>query len=117
MKHKNIYYINIKPYKYDYHINHMIQIFIKSECYRSLCKLYKFNMNQKEHTKKINKFVENYEFIYQKKSVSENKIDKLLTKNLLFHIQKFLNIHLRKPKNKTRKHQQKKKNKSLKINK
>lgn len=116
MKHKNIYYINIKPYKYDYDMENMIRIFINSECYKSLCDTYQFKINKKAHISKINKFIKNYNFVTNKRSEKDQKLDKILTKNLLFHIQKFLNIHLKKPKNKTRKYQKKKKNKSIKNN-
>ena len=117
MKHKNIYYINIKPYYNDYDTNILIDKFINSNCYNLLCKKYNYQLNKQKDIRKIKKYVNSYNYIKNDKPASEEKIDKRLSKHLLFHIQKFLNLYLKKPKKKSRKQKKTKHNKTRKNNK
>ena len=116
MKHKNIYYINIKPYYNDYDTNKLVGKFINSNCYNLLCKDYHYDKNKTTNVTKINKFINTYNYAKIKKKPGEDKLDKKLSKHLLFHIQKFLKLHLKKSK-KTRKRQKNKHNKSKKNDK
>ncbi len=117
MKHKNIYYINIKPYYYDYNNEFLINKFMTSNCYSSICKDYNYEKNNERNNNKINKYINTYNYVKTPKTLIDEKTDKILSKHLLYHIQKFLNLYLKKTKRKTRKIQKKKKNKSAKNNK
>ena len=115
MKHKNIYYINIKPYYNDYNTNSLVNKFINSNCYDLLCKNYHYEKNIIKDSNKINNFIKSYNYVKTNKLPEEVKLDKKLSKHLVFHIQKFLKLHLKKSK-KTRKRQKNKHNKSKKNN-
>lgn len=117
MKHKNIYYINIKPYYSDYDTSSLVNRFINSNCYNLLCKNYFYETNRIKDTKKITKFIGSYNYIKTEKSSTENILDKKLSKQLIFHIQKFLKLYLKKPKKKSRKNKKTKHNKTRKNDK
>lgn len=80
MKHDNVYYINVKPYKFslDYHI--MADIY--------------FTKNVKTNDKKeFVDFITNYMnksgFLIEKKDEIEHKVDKTISKKLLIHLKDF----------------------------
>jgi hypothetical protein len=84
MSNNNIYYINIKPYIYDLSFEIMIHRFLKSE----MAKVYEIT-NKNEFKEYINSFMNNYQYLYVKKNPEEFNIDKLLSDQILMHLNIF----------------------------
>jgi len=114
MNHKNIYYLNIKPYYYDYNIKNMLNTFFSSECYKTICSNLNYKDNRSKYIKQIDNYINSFQFIQKEKTESESKIDKVLSKKLMFHIQKFIKLHLNNKVNNVTMKNKSKKNKSKK---
>jgi hypothetical protein len=89
MSNEKIYYINLKPYYYDYDFDDMITIFKKSNIGKALLKNVtdtesKFQNVMKEH-------INQYNYKYIKKTEEEYDIDVILGKYILTHLQTFFN--------------------------
>lgn len=97
MTNTKINYINVKPYVYDLEFNEMITRFINSNIlyannYNSICKAF------------ILQFMKKYKYIYVKKTIDSQNIDKIISKKILYHLHDFFkqkNINTRT--NKTKK--------------
>ena len=83
MKHDNVYYINIKPYVYDIPFEELVQRCIDSG-YIDLS-------NQEAFKQFALKTVKKYKYVSLQKNPEEYEIDKILTKQILHHIQIFFN--------------------------
>ena len=80
MKHDNVYYINVKPYKFSLDYDIMADIY--------------FTKNVKTNDKKeFVDFITNYMnksgFLIEKKDEIEHKVDKTISKKLLIHLKDF----------------------------
>lgn len=93
MNNKNICYINVKPYNYNYDMNELINIFTESECNVLLCKNLHIS-NHENINKKINNFVETYSFTSKLYNDSESKIDKNISKKILYYLHKFIKTYV-----------------------
>jgi hypothetical protein len=83
MKNDNVYYINIKPYVYDIPFEELIQRCIDSH-YIDVSRRDNFKQFVIQMSKK-------YKYVSLQKSPEEYEIDKILTKQILHHIQIFFN--------------------------
>jgi hypothetical protein len=83
MKNDNVYYINIKPYIHDLTFEVLIQRCIDSGY---------IDFSKKDEFKTfVLKYIRMYNYTYIEKNPDEYEIDKILTKQILHHIQSFFN--------------------------
>lgn len=107
MKHKNVYYINIKPYVHDLSFNILINRFLNSS-------LVNANWGQPTYMKEyFIKELNSYNYTYVEKSQKAFVIDKIISKKIIQHLHAFFGSekptlnktrHNRLIKNKTIKH-------------
>jgi len=119
MYNKNVYYIHLKPYVHNLPFDEMIQRFCKSEIGKKRIK------NENEMTKvKWETFMQKevliYHYHYNEKSKDEYEIEKIITKQILIHLEEFFekSMKIEPPKSKTKKKKivSNKKNKTRKNN-
>jgi hypothetical protein len=91
MNNNNIYYINIKPYTYDLSFETIISRFINSPLIND-DQLTSIKDNKKEFKEYSISFMENYQYLYKKKTAEEFNIDKNLSNKILEHLQLFFNM-------------------------
>ena len=113
MAHKNVYYINIKPYIHDLSFKTMIMRFLSSNLGKKLIekdKTIKFMTSMMSEFKK-------YNFTCLDKNQDENEIDKILSKEILTHLQEFFNKSLKTKSryNRTKRSNGNKRNKTMKL--
>ena len=111
MSHKNVYYINIKPYIHDLEFDVLVDRFLKCDIGK---KLIKNNDNFKTQMIKDFKLF-NFELL--EKNSEEYEVDKILSKQILTHLHDFFNKTTKtsgKPSGKTKKSYGNKKNKTFK---
>lgn len=105
MKHKNVYYVNVKPYTFNYTFIDMIDTYLQNRHIPPIS-------NKQAFTHYMIDFLKGYSFTYTDKTIGELNIDNIVTKRMMQHIQQFL-----KPK-RTKTHkvkkQPKKKHKTMK---
>jgi hypothetical protein len=88
MKHKNVYYINIKPYTFKVNNEIFCNTFFESEVFDDVCKEY--NITDSIIFKSyIQDSFKNIKFISDTTD-EELKVDKILAKKIMYHIQKFI---------------------------
>ena len=114
MSHKNVYYINIKPYVHDLRFEVMIKRFLTSNLGKKL--IQKDENNIKFMNSMLREF-KRYNFFVKHKDEDENEIDKILSKEILTHLQEFFSKSLKtKSKyNRTKKNNINKRNKTMKF--
>lgn len=83
MENDNVYYINIKPYVYDLPFNEMCKRYIQNG--------YVTPNKANEFTQSIMNYVKKYAHTFSPKNMDEYEVDKILTKQILHHIQLFFN--------------------------
>jgi len=90
MEHNNVYVININPYKYALNINLLINRFIRYTIKtNSFEKIIKNNIAEfKTHVKNI--FDKIYKYQYIEKKDKEYNVDKIVSKRLIFLLDKFI---------------------------
>lgn len=93
MSNENVFYINIKPYIHDLNFDKVIHRFEKSDIYNKLIS------KQTDFKKKMLDYFKEYNFEIVEKTKEENNIDKILSKQIMVHLQEFFN---KSSKNKTR---------------
>jgi len=115
MAHKNVYYINIKPYVHDLKFETMIMKFLSSNLGKKLIE----KDEQETFTNSLITEFKKYNFIVKNKDEDEYEIDKILSKEILTHLYEFFNKSLKnKDKNgRTKKNNGNKRNKTMKQNK
>jgi hypothetical protein len=115
MTHKNVYYINIKPYYHDLRFETMIQRFLSSNLGKKLI-MEKDDNNIKFMNSMMREF-KKYNFFVKNKDENENEVDKILSKEILSHLQEFFNKSLKTKSryNRTKKNNGNKRNKTMKI--
>jgi hypothetical protein len=106
MTNENIYYINIKPYYHDLKFEDMLKRFINSEYGKKIID------DEIEFKNIMLENIHHLDYKVIEKNKKEYEIDKLLSKQILFHLQKFFN---QSNKNKTIKNRSNKKNKTIKY--
>jgi hypothetical protein len=112
MANDNIYYINIKPYYFDFKFEDMLERFKKS-------KIGKIIIDNNESSDMINsefdeiimKNIDKYKYLVVEKDSKECAVDEVLGKHIISHLQTFFNRSL---KNRTIKNRGNKKNRTLK---
>jgi hypothetical protein len=82
MENKNINYINVNPYIYDLDFNDMINRFLNSNI------LIDYNNTSITRTFIFN-FMKKYKYIYVKKTTNSHNIDKIISKKILYHLDRF----------------------------
>jgi len=82
MVHERVYYINIKPYYYDYTFEHMLSKVLKCSEFKDLY-AHNFNTNMLQIIKRFN-------YKVRLKNEEEYKIDKIISKETLNHLIIFL---------------------------
>jgi hypothetical protein len=85
MKSDNIYYINVKPYIHDLTFDDMVTRLINSNILVDID-------DPTVYRTYITTFMEKFNYIYVEKTVSEQNIDKVLSKKILQHLQDFFKI-------------------------
>ena len=86
MVNDRIYYINIKPYIYDIPFDTMIDRLVNSQIF------IKIDQNVLENMKSyILKYMKNYNYTYVEKTKDAQDIDKILSKQILYHLHIFFN--------------------------
>ncbi len=98
MKHKNIYYLNIKPYYHEYETEFIINKLINSDCYSKLCKEYDMKIDKVNHEQLLfNTIIDfNYKLNHVKSEIDRQ--EKILSKKIFTKIQRFLKVYLKNKK-------------------
>jgi len=110
MYNKNVYYINVKPYVYDLPFEEMITRFLDTEQIKTI----KLDITNSD----LNTFMMNeynlYHYTITEKKMDEYEVDKIISKQILIHLNDFFNksIKSRIKKTKTKRIYQTKKNKT-----
>ena len=94
MSNDRVFYINIKPYIHDLKFETILHRFINGSQYNKLI------TNKQDFKKHMHNYFKEYNFTIQDKCEKENNIDKILSKQIMVHLQEFFN---RNYKNKVRK--------------
>lgn len=81
MSQKNVYYINVKPYTHDLPFDEMITRFIDSGLGA--------NWIKDDFTSFITNCLKNFNYSYVKKLKEEEEIDKIISKEIMIHLQYF----------------------------
>ena len=89
MANDNVYYINVKPYVHDLEIDEMIQRFWNSELREKIFAKHKNDEIKKMFEKNMNDLFEPYGYMVFEKTKEENNIDKIVSKQILIHLQNF----------------------------
>ena len=110
MSHKNVYYINIKPYIHDLPFQELLNRFTKSNILSSEM------VDKSDFNKKMLDQFKTYNFDITEKNMEEYNIDKILSKKIMVHLQDFFNMSLNTSSNKIYK-KTNKNSKSNKVNK
>ena len=88
MSHKNVYYINIKPYIHDLPFQELIDRFIDSQILQNEI------VDKSGFNEKMLWFFKEYNFDIIDKNVADYNIDKALSKKIMIHLQDFFNKSL-----------------------
>jgi hypothetical protein len=113
MANKNVYYIIIKPYIHDLRFETMVMRFLNSNLGKMIIKedeTHKFMISMMREFKR-------YNFLIKNKDENENEVDKILSKEILSHLQEFFNKSLKNKSkyNRTKKTNGNKRNKTMKF--
>ena len=114
MAHKNVYYINIKPYYHDLRFETMIQRLLISNLGK---KLITEKGNNIDFMNTMMREFKRYNFTVINKDEVENEVDKILSKEILTHLQEFFNKSLKNKSryNRTKRNNGNKRNKTMKF--
>lgn len=82
MNHENVYYINLKPYVFSMPYQEMAERYFEKE---------KKNIPEKKEifVKKIVEYMNNYNFDINPKSNEEKEVEKVITKQIMIHLEDF----------------------------
>lgn len=110
MTNDNIYYIHIKPYYNDLHFENMINLFINSDVGNKLI----YNADNIDNNIELFKRammdnIKKFNYLVVKKKVDDHKVDIIVGKHIMYHLQIFFNRSL---KNKSLKNTKKSRNKT-----
>jgi hypothetical protein len=102
MYHKNVYYINVKPYLHDLPLNELLSRLHKSKLIDNIIKNASTNINTDTDTKididSFNKTITDmfmeYNFEIINKNADDYYLDKSLSKKIMIHLQEFFNKSL-----------------------
>ena len=112
MSHDNVYYINIKPYVHDLSFEEMIERFLHS----SFGLKWIDPSHEEIFINEMMNYLHSYLYTYIKKTEEENEIDKIVSKQIMIHLQHFFNQtkHANRSRHKkyTHKHNKTKRNNS-----
>lgn len=91
MNNDKIYYINIKPYEFKLPFEVLVNRFFKSQLWDKIQMNYKLNLkkNIEEYKDIIFENLSRFNFAYHAKTGFSYKIDKILSKKILLHLQSF----------------------------
>jgi hypothetical protein len=93
MANDNVYYINVKPYIHDLDFNEMIKRFwnssVREKIFSETGNNKTMNEVKKIFEKNMNYLFEQYGYMVFEKTKEENNIDKIVSKQVLIHLQEF----------------------------
>ena len=93
MANDNVYYINVKPYIHDLDFDEMIQRFwnsnIREKIFSECGSNKQINEIKKVFVKYMYQLFEQYGYLVIEKTKEENNIDKIVSKQILIHLQEF----------------------------
>lgn len=92
MEHERVYYINLKPYTFSMPFDEMIRKYLSSPNARKVENVYKFKRSMKF-------IMSRYNYTPFIKESKEMELDKIITKKVMIHLQKFLKHKQTKHKN------------------
>lgn len=99
MEQENVYYINVLPYEYNLSYDTMIERYYNK--YKDKINLIESVTTKEEFIEKMKIILNKYDYIIKNKSENEYNADKVISKQIMIHLEKFFN----NPKtNNTRKH-------------
>jgi hypothetical protein len=111
MSHKNVYYINIKPYVFDLQYSNIIKRFEESKIGNKLIQ------NKSLFQNKIIIYMNDYNYSFLLKPKEEYVVDKILSKQIIIHLQNFFNKSFKNTHTKKNIKSNRKKNKTYKKDK
>ena len=97
MDNDNIYYINLKPYKYDLNfteiLNRVINYLKKpnSNTYLTISGKNQNEFKENEFKEQFIKYLNRYHYIPKHKTPEEQQVDKIISKRILHHLKDFFN--------------------------
>ena len=90
MANDNVYYINVKPYVHDLDFNEIIKRFWNSSAREKIFYQTGSNKIMKNHFEKyMHQLFDQYGYLVIEKTKEENNIDKIVSKQILIHLQEF----------------------------
>jgi hypothetical protein len=89
MANQRVYYINIKPYYYDYSFEYMLDVFIKSNIGKKIISNNNLNFKQL-----MMNHIKLYDYNYIKTNSKNLSLDKNIGKNIIQHLKKFFNRNI-----------------------
>jgi hypothetical protein len=101
MENDAVYYINIKPYTYSIAFQDMAERYYDN---------FNLTTNKKEFISKIINYMREFNYTHIKKTEEELKIDNIISKKIMMHLEEFFNknkVQTRKKKNKNKRKTQK----------
>ena len=81
MEDNNVYYINVKPYTHSMRYEDMANRFYDNT---------HIDMNKTDFVKKVVEFMKRYSYRITPKSKMEQDVDKVISKQIMFHLEDFL---------------------------
>ena len=84
MSNQNVFYINVKPYFHDISFQAMIKKFINSRIGKKLV-----SESDKNFETDFLKIIKSYKYIVSEKNNNEYEVDKILSKQIMIHLQEF----------------------------
>jgi len=98
MSHKNVYYINVKPYIHDLPFETIISRFVESDLGKKMTE----KINKSEFETTILKYLNNFSYTYTEKLNEEQELDKIISKQIMIHLQHFFNYSIKNKKTKNK---------------
>jgi hypothetical protein len=98
MSHKNVYYINVKPYIHDLPFETIISRFVESDLGKKMTE----KINKSEFETNILKYLNNFSYTYTEKLNEEQELDKIISKQIMIHLQHFFNYSIKNKKTKNK---------------
>ena len=86
MEKSNVYYINIKPYRFSMEYRKMAELY-----YNKLKS--KINMDKEEFINTMDVYMKQYNFTVTQKSPDELAVDMIIGKKIMYHLEKFFKEH------------------------
>lgn len=93
MEHNNVFYINVKPYIYNIKFKDMAERYYDK---------IGIDMNKEEFVSSINTYMKDYNFTVTTKNEVEIKVDEIISKKIIIHLEEFFDNKKRRTRRKNR---------------